>query len=363
LILIEFMTEQNRRLQDVGHDQPGRATIVDVARSANVSTATVDRVLNARAGVKERTRQQVLQAAQQLGYIEGAAKNVVPPVAETVRLDFLLPGASRTFMGLFARHLGEQAALRQGDVTVQTHHYSGMDPLDLARSMHALAEQGTQGMGIVAADHPVVREAVRALSARGVPILNLMTDVSGSSAIGYVGIDNRAAGRLAAHLLGRFVTPTAREIALFTGSHSYRGHEEREMGFRNLVAEEFRHLEIVEFREIREDSDRAYEETRGLLAAHPNLAGIYNIGGGLRSMAQALKEAGAGSRVVLVGHELTDPVRAFLIDGTIDAVIDQNPRVEARDAIEHLRRAALGQPPGTWVPLRTQAIFRENMPE
>jgi LacI family transcriptional regulator len=350
-------------LQHTDQNHPGRATIVDVARAANVSTATVDRVLNSRAGVKERTRQQVLSAAFKLGYVDGAAAGASTVTSQHVRLDFLLPGGSRTFMGLFARHLGEQAALRNGDVTMHAHRYSGIDPLDLVRQMQALADAGSQGIGIVATDHPVVREAVRALTARGIPVLTLMSDISGSSAIGYVGIDNRVAGRLAAHLLGRFVAATAREIALFTGSHSYRGHEEREMGFRNLIAEEFPHLEIVEFREIREDSDRAYEETRGLLASHPHLAGIYNIGGGLRSIAQAVKEAEAGSRVALVGHELTDPVRAYLVDGTIDAVIDQNPREEARDAIEYLRRAVLGQPQTNWGPLRTQAIFRENIPE
>jgi LacI family transcriptional regulator len=40
--------------------------------------------------------------------------------------------------------------------------------------------------------------------------------------------------------------------------------------------------------------------------------------------------------VVFVCHEATESNKAFLldgtVDGTVDAVIDQNPRVEAREA-------------------------------
>ena len=135
------------------------------------------------------------------------------------------------------------------------------------------------------------------------------------------------------------------------------------MGFRHLVTEEFIHLDIVEFREVRGDSDRAREETRELVKTRPAIAGIYNIGGGLRGIAEAMSEKAMGNRIILVGHELTHPVRPYVVDGTIDAVIDQNPRIEARQAIDRLRRLALGQDIRGVVGLRTQVIFRENIPE
>ena len=48
----------------------------------------------------------------------------------------------------------------------------------------------------------------------------------------------------------------------------------------------------------------------------------------------------------------------------MDAVIDQNPRVEAREAVEQpaARRAAASRRPDP-VPIRIHAIFRENIPE
>ena len=67
--------------------------------------------------------------------------------------------------------------------------------------------------------------------------------------------------------------------------------------------------------------------------------------------------------MVFVGHELTEHTRRFLLSGTMDAVIDQNPCVEAREAIEQLLMAARGEHRADPVPIRIHAIFRENIPE
>jgi LacI family transcriptional regulator len=204
---------------------------------------------------------------------------------------------------------------------------------------------------------------MRELSLSGVPIVTLVSDILHVPRAGYVGIDNRAAGRLAGYLLGRFLgSGTKRKIALFAGSLSYRGHEEREMGFRHVITEEFPDLDIVELREIRDDRQRAYEEAVSLFKRHPDLSGIYNIGAGNAGIGQALQEAGIASSVIFVGHELTESTKRFLLDGTIDAVIDQNPRVEAREAISMLKNTILGRKFDHHPP-RLQVIFRENIPE
>ena len=44
-------------------------TISDVAERANVSKMSVSRVLNGQTGVSEKTRQRILEAVEQLGYV------------------------------------------------------------------------------------------------------------------------------------------------------------------------------------------------------------------------------------------------------------------------------------------------------
>lgn len=339
-----------------------RATIIDIAREAGVSTATVDRVLNERPGVRDRTRQRVLGAAREIGYLADgpAPRSLAGP--EPTALDFVLQGGTNTFMELLANQLAAWGTARAGEVAVRVHRIDGFSPTALAATLHGLVGR-SGGVGVIALDHPVVREAIREVSAAGLPVLTLVSDIANVPRVGYVGIDNRMAGRLAGHLLGRFMPRGSGEVALFAGSLSYRGHEEREMGFRHVLAEDYPDLRVVELREVRDDLERSYREATALLAARPGLGGIYNIGAGNRGIAQALEEVGRAGRIVFIGHELTEHSRRFLVSGTMDAAIDQNPRVEAREAIDRLLRAARGSLDPHPVPVRIHAIFRENIPD
>jgi len=345
-----------------GGGVPGRATIVEIARAAGVSTATVDRTLNNRAGVRARTREQVIDAAVRLGYLPEHRLGTAPVAEHRVGIDFVLPGGTNTFLRMLAEHVGALAQARQREAEIRVHRIDDFDPEALAGMLAGLRGR-TDAIGVLPLDHPLVREAIREVAGSGVPVLTMVTDISNVPRLGYVGIDNRAAGRLAGHLLGRLMRSSGREVALFAGSLSYRGHEEREMGFRHILAEEYPELKVVELREVRDDAERAYAEARTLLAAYPRLAGLYNIGGGNRGIARALEEAGRAGEVTFVCHELTEFTRRLLVTGTVDAVIDQNPRVEARDAVDRLVAAARGTSPPSLPPIRIQAIFKENIPQ
>lgn len=331
-----------------------------------MSTATVDRVLNDRDGVRGKTRDRVLAIANRLGYfVQGA-----DAARQDVRVDFVLPAGTNSFMTALGRHLLEEAAARP-DVQARLHLIEGFDANKLAKKLYELREQ-TQAVGLVGLDHPQVRDAIMALRDSGVHVSTLVSDIPISARLGYVGIDNRAAGRLAALLLGRFLPQhTERKIAVFVGSLAYRGHEEREMGFRSLLSEEFPHLRIAHILEIGDDRDRAFAVTQDLLRKEPPHA-IYNIGAGNQGIARALKEArpaeglssktASAHRIVFVGHDLTEATRRLLLDRTMDAVIDQNPRVEAREIVKLLVAAVKGAPEPSYLP-RLQVIFRENIPE
>ncbi|TIN59235.1 MAG: LacI family transcriptional regulator, partial [Mesorhizobium sp.] len=228
-----------------------RSTLTDIAREAGVSAATVDRVLNNRPGVRARTREIVLEMAQRLGYI-AEGPNGAPPrpsPGEVIRLDFALPAGTNSFIKMLHRHI-EAQALARPDLDVRIATIEGFNPDRLARLLQDLRGQ-TQGVGVIALDHPTVREAIRSLSANDIKVVTIASDILHVPRVAYIGIDNRAAGRLAGYLLNRFMgSGRPGKVALFAGSLSYRGHEEREMGFRHVLTEESPNLQIVEMREM-----------------------------------------------------------------------------------------------------------------
>lgn len=339
------------------------ARIPDVARRAGVSTATVDRVLNRRPGVRAGTVQKVLQAVAELGYPADLPAPLLAPGLKPLRIVVLLPAGTNRFITMLGRMLAESTPmLEAAHITCRVEYIKSFNPELLAR---ALLQHGRTADGLVfmALEHPAVREAVNRLAEKGVPCATLISDVAGTRRLAYFGLDNRSAGRTAAYLIARFVGNRPAKVAMIAGSLSYRAHEEREMGFLHLFQEMFPQIEVVGLREGQDDEAQNYRQTRQFLAQHPDLSGLYNIGGGAAGVGRALKETRRAGEVVFVGHGLTPDTRALLLDGTMDAVITQSPQGALASIATLFSNVRAGLDPLAGVePPRIEIILRENLP-
>ncbi|WP_168193045.1 hypothetical protein [Rhodophyticola sp. CCM32] len=76
---------------------------------------------------------------------------------------------------------------------------------------------------------------------------------------------------------------------------------------------------------------------------------------------RALKDHDRAVNTVFVAHEATNDNKTLLLNGTLDAVIDQNPQVEIREMFNTLTHAVRGQGYHMALP-RLKVIFRENLP-
>jgi len=353
--------------QDSSQDPalPRRANLSDLARDAGVSTATVDRVLNRRGGVRLPTIQRVLSAAERLGY-------QLPPdlmatyQPEVMRLAFVLPVGANRYLEMLAETIAQSAEeMTPYHVECRAELVAGFNPKALADRLRELAPH-YQGVAFMALEHPLVREAVAALHAADVAVLTLISDLSNSARAAFVGMDNRAAGRTAGLLLGRFIGAPdgiGNKVAMFAGSLSYRGHEEREMGFRHILAESFPHLEVIGLREGQDDPTSNHAQARALLDQHPDLVGIYNVGGASEGIARALSEAQRPRHVAFIGHGLTRETRALLVEGAIDAIINVAPETLMRSAVRIFCNLRDGRTAASGVdPIPIGIFLRENLP-
>jgi LacI family transcriptional regulator len=346
-----------------GEDRVARVTIQDVAREAAVSAATVDRVLNRREGVRPTTVARVEDAIRRLNYQPDRLAARLAR-ARDYRFVFVLPSGSNTFMQILAAEVQDAVGRMVAErVVVELVTVDVFDAEKLAEALEAVGAERPDGVGVVALDHPSVREALNALADAGVPVVTLVSDVPNARRLHHVGIDNSAAGRTAATLLGRFVGPRRGKVGLIAGSLFLRDHAERQYGFEQVMHREFAKLEVLPVREGRDDYQRNEEVVTALLEETPDLVAIYNVGAGNRGVIAALEVAGRGRDVVYVAHELTQFTRRGLLRGTIDAVINQDPGHEVRSAIRVLTAHADGTPiVASQERIRIDIFIRDNVP-
>ncbi|WP_421904900.1 LacI family DNA-binding transcriptional regulator [Mameliella sp.] len=83
--------------------------LADIAARAGVSLATVDRVINRRKGVKERTRGRVLEIAREIGFLSAEDAELYG-AERPLNVVMLLPAGSNPYLRL----LGERVKARIG---------------------------------------------------------------------------------------------------------------------------------------------------------------------------------------------------------------------------------------------------------
>lgn len=348
-------------MKEVFAAPPLKATVQEIAARSGVSTATVDRVLNSRGGVRADKSRRVLEVAMALGYIEETDQRAAD-VGPRSRIVFVLPnGRSRYISALGRQIVARTADFERLRLAPVVDYINSFNPKALAKALKQHAASA-QGIAFMAIEHPLVREAVAQLAADGLPLVTLISDLAGAGRLAYFGLDNRAAGRTAGEMLGRFIGNRRAKVAMIAGSLSYRAHGEREMGFLDIINEAYPNLEVVGLREGQDDADLNYRLMRNLLTQHPDLAGVYNIGSGAAGVARALKQARRESKVVFVGHGLTADTREALVEGTMDAVITQDSGdtiSQCASLFADLRSGHKFVPPD---PMRIEIIMRENLP-
>ncbi|MGY5808547.1 LacI family DNA-binding transcriptional regulator [Rhizobium sp. LEGMi198b] len=320
-----------------------RPTVYDIAAAAGVSLATVDRVLNRRPGVRLVTREKVEAAIRDIGYVRDvAAANLAK--GRVYPLVFILPTGDNSFMnGLYAEV--RQAMMRStfDRTEIRIVEVPAFDAPALVAALDALQGLNLAGVALVATDAPEVRAAVDRLVAARIPVVTLVSDLTDSTRHHYAGVDNIAAGRTAARLLGRFLGGQKGDITVLAGSMLVRDHRERLEGFSSVMAEEFPQLRLLPVLEGRDDPEIANTLVSEALSGSNSIIGVYSLGAGNRGLLRALKETGQGRGLTVVVHELTEHTRAALQEGTIDAVLNQDAGHEVRSAIRVMKATADGQ--------------------
>lgn len=339
-----------------------RPTTKDLAKAAGVSLATVDRVLNERPGVRKATVRAVNEAIGKIGFIRNiSAANLAR--GRVYRMRFLLPCRGGAFMGAVQSKIEEaRSAFATDAVDVSHAAVLEPDPHQIVAHLSSLSSDGLDGVAIMAAESPQVRDAISRLIERGVHVVQFLSGQPGLGQFDFVGIDNHAAGATAGRLLGRFTGVTPGKILVVADSTHALHIAERRLGFDAVIAADFPHLRALPTVETHATPDRTVQVIQSALAAHPDIVATYIAESEAMPALEVLRQHGVPDRQVIIAHERTDYTVRMLKDGVLDAVIAQNPGHLVRSAVRLLKaRCDQRVPLASQEEIRIEILIRENL--
>jgi ribose transport system substrate-binding protein len=205
-------------------------------------------------------------------------------------------------------------------------------------------------------------------AAKSVPIIGIDSSAESDAFTSFLTTDNVQGGRIAADGLAAAIEAATGkvegEVALITNSPNAGSLEERKKGFIEQLAAKYPGLKLVADKYADGQAATGLNITTDLLTANPNLVGIFASNLIMAQGAgQAIAENGAAAKVALIGFDSDDKLIGFLKDGTIDALVVQDPYRMGYDGIKTALAASKGEAVEKFVDTGANLITTANMDE
>lgn len=198
-----------------------RATVLDVARTAGVSRATVSLVLRGSELVKKETATRVRQAMQEVGYVYNrAAANL--RTSRTNLVGMIMSDLKNPFFSELAVGI-EDGLYRRGLTPILANTNDDLDRQN--QVLRSMLENGVQG--IILSPAAATEPEHLAILPPTLPVILAMRRIDGCD-LPYVGQDNRAGAVLAVKHL---IALGHRRIAFFGGRARITTQQERYAGY------------------------------------------------------------------------------------------------------------------------------------
>ncbi|MBE9390177.1 catabolite control protein A [Vagococcus salmoninarum] len=183
-------------------------TIYDVAREANVSMATVSRVVNGNPNVKPATRKKVLEVIDRLDYRPNAVARGLAS-KKTTTVGVIIPDVSNIYFSSLARGIDDVATMYKYNIILA--NSDGNDEKEVNVLNNLLAKQVD---GVIFMGHHIT-DAIRGEFSRSKTPVVLAGSIDPDDQVGSVNINYREATKEATNLLA---STGNKSIAFISGS-------------------------------------------------------------------------------------------------------------------------------------------------
>lgn len=183
-------------------------TIYDVAREANVSMATVSRVVNGNPNVKPTTRKKVLEVIDRLDYRPNAVARGLAS-KKTTTVGVIIPDVTNLYFASLARGIDDIATMYKYNIILANSDQNDVKEVQVLNTLLAKQVDGIIYMG-----HKITDEMRAEFSRSKTPVV-LAGTVDPDEQVGSVNIDYEAATE---KVITQLIAKGNKRVAFITGS-------------------------------------------------------------------------------------------------------------------------------------------------
>ena len=309
--------------------------VKEIARRANVSIGTVDRVLHNRTGVSIKTKDKVLAIIEELNYQPNIlARRLASKKVLTIAV--LIPSSS-VETGYWSAPLEgiieAETEVKPYGVIIEKFLFDQNDKQTFLKQSAIILTKNIDGVLMA----PMFMEESWAFADQckkhEIPYVFINSDLPGHKSLSYIGPELHQSGCVGAHLLSYMVAATDEVLIVNISKEIDTLHHllRKEEGFRTYLNEKGKKNQVVKL-DIRDTNYTSVKKELAAVLHNRNITAIFVTNSRVSSVARYLEESG-NTHLKLIGYDFLDANIEYLKKGVIEFLISQKPKEQGYKGI------------------------------
>ena len=321
-------------------DQNKLNGVKEIARRANISLATVDRVIHNRGGVSKKTKEKIELIIKDLNYQPNIlARRLASP--KKIKLATLIPKVSEEtdfWESPYQGILMAETEVRQYGVQIEKYFFDLNDKDTFISQTELILKKQYDGILIAPLFIEESIRFIRTLQERNIPFVFINSDIPDYNSLSYIGPDLYQSGYVVAHLVSYLIKERSKILIVNIAKEIENNHPllRIEEGFRNYVSENKKVYTILQA-EIKQTNYTSVETSiSNIIKKEGNVDVIFVTSSRVFTVANFLEKNNFEKDTLLIGFDYLNENVKYLQKGTIDFLICHKPKEQAYRGINTL---------------------------
>ncbi|NDV59200.1 LacI family DNA-binding transcriptional regulator [Bacteroides sp. 519] len=319
---------------------PERIRIKDIARLADVSVGTVDRVLHGRSGVSEASRKRVEEILKQLDYHPNMYASALASNKKYSFSCFLPIHLKGEYWTAVEKGINE-AIISYSDfnISAQITYYDPYDYNSFVKESNLILEKEPDGVLFAPTVFQYTKEFTDKLTEKSIPFIYIDSLLKDIPPLAFYGQNSIQSGYFAARMLMMLAGRDTKEIVVFRkineGIVGSNQQENREIGFRQYMKEYHPECNILELNLHAKQSNDDNNMLDAFFGNHPDVLNGITFTSKVYTIGEYL-ELRNKKHFNLIGYDLLDRNVSCLKNNSVSFLIAQQPEVQGFNGIKTL---------------------------